>query len=50
MSTAQAALRQALAPGGHICLDTNCLLYYFGGQMPWAENLRPVFEAKDGGQ
>lgn len=49
MSTAQTALRQALAPGGLICLDTNCLLYYFGGQMPWAENLRPVFEAKDGG-
>jgi len=44
MSTAQAVLCQALAPGGHICFDTNCLL------LPWAENLRPVFEAKDGGQ
>ena len=49
MSAAHAALRQALAPGSLICLDTNCLLYYFSGHMPWAENLRPVFEAKDGG-
>jgi predicted nucleic acid-binding protein len=48
-STAQAELLQALAPGSVICLDTNCLLYYFEGKMPWAESLRPVFEAKDGG-
>jgi len=49
-STAQAELRNALAPGSLICLDTNCLLYYFEGAMPWAESLRPVFEARDGGQ
>lgn len=49
-STAQADLQLALAPGSLICLDTNCLLYYFKGEMPWAESLRPVFEAKDGGQ
>lgn len=48
-STAQAELRTALAPGSLICLDTNCLLYYFKGEMPWADSLRPVFEAKDGG-
>lgn len=48
-STAQAELRTALAPGSLICLDTNCLLYYFEDSMPWAESLRPVFEAKDGG-
>lgn len=49
-STAQAELQTALSPGSLICLDTNCLLYYFEGAMPWAESLRPVFEAKDGGQ
>jgi len=27
--TAQAELQTALAPGSLICLDTNCLLYYF---------------------
>ena len=48
-SAAQTELQNALAPGGLICLDTNCLLYYFEGSMPWAESLRPVFEAKDGG-
>lgn len=48
-STAQAELQSALAPGSLICLDTNCLLYYFKGEMPWAESLRPVFDAKDGG-
>lgn len=48
-STAQADLQSALAPGSLICLDTNCLLYYFKGEMPWADSLRPVFEAKDGG-
>ena len=48
-STAQAELRTALTPGSLICLDTNCLLYYFKGEMPWADSLRPVFEAKDGG-
>lgn len=48
-STAQAELQTALAPGSLICLDTNCLLYYFKGEMPWADSLRPVFEAKDGG-
>ncbi|GMV92342.1 MAG: hypothetical protein AMXMBFR82_21200 [Candidatus Hydrogenedentota bacterium] len=48
-STAQAALLSALAPGNLICLDTNCLLYYFKGEWPWAESLRPVFEAKDAG-
>lgn len=48
-STARAHLQTALAPGSLICLDTNCLLYYFKGEMPWAESLRPVFEAKDGG-
>lgn len=48
-SAAQAELQSALAPGSLICLDTNCLLYYFEGKMPWAESLRPVFEAKDGG-
>lgn len=49
MSSAQTDLRNALAPGSLICLDTNCLLYYFRGEMPWADSLRPVFEAKDGG-
>lgn len=48
-SAAQAELQSALAPGSLICLDTNCLLYYFKGQMPWAESLRPVFDAKDSG-
>lgn len=48
-SAAQAELQSALAPGSLICLDTNCLLYYFKGEMPWAESLRPVFDAKDGG-
>lgn len=48
-SAAQAELQTALAPGSLICLDTNCLLYYFKGEMPWADSLRPVFEAKDGG-
>jgi len=48
-STAQAELQTALAPGSLICLDTNCLLYYFKDEMPWADSLRPVFEAKDGG-
>ncbi|MFZ2632336.1 MAG: PIN domain-containing protein [Desulfosalsimonadaceae bacterium] len=48
-STAQAELQSALIPGSFICLDTNCLLYYFKGEMPWAESLRPVFDAKDGG-
>jgi len=49
MSVAQTVLKQALTPGSLICLDTNCLLYYFKDKMPWAENLRPVFVAKDGG-
>jgi predicted nucleic acid-binding protein len=49
MSIAQADLQTALAPGSLICLDTNCLLYYFKGEMPWADSLRPVFEARDGG-
>ena len=49
-STAQTELRNALGPGSLICLDTNCLLYYFEGTMPWAESLRPVFEARDGGR
>jgi predicted nucleic acid-binding protein len=49
-SAAKVELQAALAPGSLICLDTNCLLYYFKGEMPWAESLRPVFEAKDGGQ
>lgn len=48
-SAAQADLQSALTPGSLICLDTNCLLYYFKGEMPWADSLRPVFEAKDGG-
>jgi predicted nucleic acid-binding protein len=48
-SIAQAELQSALVPGSLICLDTNCLLYYFKGEMPWAESLRPVFDAKDGG-
>ncbi|MFH0792636.1 MAG: hypothetical protein V2A74_01245, partial [bacterium] len=48
-SAAQAELQSALAPGSLICLDTNCLLYYFKGKMPWAESLRPVFDAKDSG-
>lgn len=49
-STAQADLQSALlARDSLICLDTNCLLYFFKGEMPWADSLRPVFEAKDQG-
>lgn len=47
--TARPELQTALSPGSLICLDTNCLLYYFEGAMPWAESLRLVFEAKDSG-
>lgn len=48
-STAQAELQSALAPGSLICLDTNCLLFYFKDVKPWADCLDPVFKAKDNG-
>lgn len=50
MTSAQATLSKALSNDALICLDTNCLLYYFQGEMPWSASLRPVFEAKDGGR
>lgn len=47
---AQAILQQAIQQGLTLCLDSNCLLYYFGGQQPWQQNLHPIFEAKDQGR
>lgn len=49
-SAAQAELQTALAPGSLICLDTNCLLYYFKDIEPWASSLDPIFQAKDDGR
>lgn len=47
---AQAILRNAIQQGLTLCLDTNCLLYYFGGEQPWQQNLHPIFEARDQGK
>ncbi|MCB0190160.1 MAG: PIN domain-containing protein, partial [Caldilineaceae bacterium] len=47
---AQTILQQAIQQGLTLCLDSNCLLYYFGGQQPWQNNLHPIFEAKDQGR
>lgn len=49
-SAAHAELQAALVPGSLICLDTNCLLFYFQDIEPWAATLSPIFEAKDNGQ
>ena len=48
--SAQATLRNAIQQGLTLCLDTNCLLYYFGGEQPWQQNLHPIFEARDQGK
>jgi predicted nucleic acid-binding protein len=47
---ASATLQSAIEQGLTICLDSNCLIFYFNGDQPWTENLRPVFEAKDQGK
>ncbi|SRR5260221_449896 len=47
---ASAILQKAIEQGLTICLDSNCLIFYFNGDQPWTENLRPVFEAKDQGK
>ncbi len=47
---ASVTLERAIEQGFTICLDTNCLVFYFSGEQPWTENLRPVFEAKDQGK
>lgn len=47
---ASITLQKAIEQGFTICLDTNCLVFYFGGEQPWTENLRPIFEAKDQGK
>lgn len=47
---AQLILRNAIQQGLTLCLDSNCLMYYFSGQQPWQTNLHPIFEAKDQGR
>ncbi|MBI1878386.1 MAG: type II toxin-antitoxin system VapC family toxin [Chloroflexi bacterium] len=46
----QIVLQNAIQQGVTLCLDTNCLLYYFSGHQPWADNLQPVFEAREQGK
>jgi predicted nucleic acid-binding protein len=45
--SAGAIVQQAIQQGLTICLDANCIIYFFNGDQPWAERLRPVFEAGD---
>jgi len=47
---ASVTLQKAIEQGLTICLDSNCLIFYFRGDQPWTENLRPIFEAKDRGK
>lgn len=47
---AQTILHRAIQQGLTLCLDSNCLMYYFGGKQPWQSNLHPIFEAKEQGR
>lgn len=49
-SSAQVILQQAIQQGLTICMDANSIIYYFSDEQPWADRLRPVFEAGDQGR
>lgn len=44
--SAQTIVQEAINQGLTICLDANCIIYYFSGRQPWADRLQPVFEAQ----